>query len=86
MLIRPALAILIAFMLELSPFYSVALVIFSSVPTAKSMFIYAGKYHFFEKEAAAEISLTTLGSLLTIPCFIAICHHLWPEVFLHGVR
>ncbi len=85
LLIRPALAILIALLLELSPFYSVALVIFSSVPTAKSMFIYAGNYRFFEKEAAAVISLTTLASLLTIPCFIAVCHHLWPEVFLHGV-
>jgi malonate transporter and related proteins len=78
----PVLAIFVCFMLKLSPFYSVALVLFSAMPTAKSMFIYASKYQYFQEEASAIVSLTTILSIVTIPAFIYICHDLWPSVFL----
>lgn len=81
--ICPCFAILLSYLLNLSPFYAVALVIFSSVPTAKIMYIYASKYHFFEQETATIISLTTIFSVLTIPLFIYISSLLWPVVFHH---
>lgn len=80
-ILPPSLAISLSYILKLSPFYSIALVIFSAVPTAKSMYIYTSKYHLFEKEVAAIISLTTILSIMTLPFFICLCYYLWPSTF-----
>lgn len=83
LVVCPVIAIILSFLLKLSPFYSVALVIFSAMPTAKSMFIYASKYQVFQEESSAIISLTTILSVISIPVFIYICHWLWPSVFVN---
>lgn len=83
LLVCPLLAIALCFLLKLSAFYSVALVIFSAMPTAKTMYIYISKYRIFEQEMSMIISLTTVVSFVTIPVVIVACSYLWPSVF-HG--
>lgn len=82
LLICPLFAIALSHWLRLSAFYSVALVIFSAMPTAKTMYIYISQYRIFEKEMSMIISLTTVISLVTIPAVICLCYYLWPSVFL----
>ena len=83
LIITPAISIIIAMLLGVSGFYSVALVIFSTAPTAKLIYVYAKKYRVYEKEVAAIISLTTILSILSIPLYIYISKILWPVVFVH---
>jgi len=78
LILAPLVAICVANLLNLSTFYATSLVILSSLPTAKSMYVYAKKYHVLEKETAAVISLTTILSIITIPFFVFISSWLWP--------
>lgn len=81
LMLCPLIAILVAEVLEISPLYAVSLIVLSSMPTAKSMYIYAKKYSLFEHEIAELISCTTLLSLFTIPVFLYISYRLWPSAF-----
>lgn len=81
LLLCPLVAIVIAFLLQLSAFYATSLVVLAALPTAKSVYIYARKYQLFEKETAAVISLTTVLSIITIPCFVYVSYWLWPAAF-----
>lgn len=74
----PVIAIALAYLLNLSAFYAISLVVLSSMPTAKTMYVYASKYGYFQQETAAIISLTTLVSIISIPIFIYLCQSLWP--------
>lgn len=82
LILCPIIAIAISYILNLSPIYSVALVILSAMPTAKSMYIYVGKYNLSNQETAATIMLTTFLGLITIPCFIYLSFFLWPSAIL----
>lgn len=82
LVLTPAIAIILSYALHLSDFYATALVLYSALPTAKSLFIYAAKYEFYEQEIAAIISVTSVASIATIPLFIGLCYHLWPTAFL----
>lgn len=83
LLLCPIIAVGLCYALDLSPFYAAALVIFSSVPTAKSMYIYVSRYPHFAKEVSAIISVTTVCSMATIPIFIYLSYWLWPSTFKH---
>jgi len=78
LIITPVITIFIAKALDLSPLFAFSLVVFSTVPTAKTLYIIAGKYQIFNKEMAAIISMTTIGSVVTIPLFIYIAKLIWP--------
>ena len=65
----------------LNDFYSVTLVIFMSIPLAKSIYVVAGKYNIFDQETAQVISYSTALSVFTIPVWIHISHMLWPAAF-----
>lgn len=77
LLICPLIAIFIAYLMKLSVFYATSLIVLASLPTAKSLYVYARKYHFHEAEIAAIISLSTVLSVLTIPIFIVLSLSLW---------
>ena len=77
LVVCPLIAILIAYLMKLSAFYATSLVILASLPTAKSLYIYARKYHFQENDIAAIISLTTVLSVITIPIFISLSLIFW---------
>ncbi len=81
LVIAPLVTIAIALLLHLSPRFAVALVIFSTVPTAKTLYVIAGKYRIYNKQVAAIISLTTVFSIITIPLFVFITKLIWPSVF-----
>lgn len=83
LLVSPIVAILISKALSLSDFYSVSLVIFSALPTAKILYVYAKKYNSLEAETAMSISITTICAMFTLPAFIMWSYFLWPAVF-HG--
>ena len=77
----PLVAIFIGKVFALNDFYSVTLVIFMSIPLAKSIYVVAGKYNIFDQETAQVISYSTALSVITIPVWIHISHMLWPAVF-----
>lgn len=83
LIVTPIVAIFLANWLELSPFYAVALVVLSTVPTAKTLYIFASKYKVYEKELAAVISLTTVFGVITIPAYVYVAQILWPSQFAH---
>lgn len=83
--VYPAVAIGFSYGLNLSPFYSTSLVIFSAVPTANLIYVYANKYRVFEKETATIVSITTIFSIATLPFYIYLCYRLWPAAFRHLV-
>ena len=82
LVMAPIVAIIIAKVFHLSPSFAVALVIFSAVPTAKTLYMIAGKYQIYNKEVAAVISLTTVFALVTLPFYSYIAHKIWPTAFI----
>jgi malonate transporter len=50
----------------LNPLYTIAAVICSAVPTAKTVYILAGEYKVEEHLVAATVSITTLVSVATL--------------------
>jgi malonate transporter and related proteins len=81
LVISPLVAIGVALLLHMSPVFAVALVIFSSVPTAKTLYMISGKYQLYNKEVAAIISMTTVFAVITIPFYTYIAKLIWPSVF-----
>lgn len=76
LLVGPMLAIILSYVFELSDFYTVSLIIFSVLPTAKL------KYAFME-ELAPIIAITSRLGVFMIPALILLCYVLWPEAFIH---
>jgi malonate transporter and related proteins len=76
----PILAILVAKAFGLSSFYSVALVISFSLPTAKMAFALAESHGLYVKAMAAIVTITTISLLVIYPIFFWICEQLWPGV------
>ncbi|MDB4338170.1 AEC family transporter [Synechococcus sp. AH-603-L18] len=79
--VAPIVAIIISKIFALNDFYSVTLVIFMSIPLAKSIYVVSGKYNIFDQETAQVISYSTALSVFTIPVWIHISHMLWPAAF-----
>lgn len=80
LIVTPLLAILIAKLLGLSPFYAVSLVVLTAVPTAKLIYVYVSRYKAYTAEIAAVVSVTTVISIVTIPFYVYIAELIWPTL------
>lgn len=76
----PIIAIGIARLFDLSPVYSIALVISFSLPTAKMAFALAEDHGVYVKSMSAIVTITTVSIVIIYPVFIWVCEHLWPGV------
>jgi malonate transporter and related proteins len=83
LVIMPAIAIGVALAMKLPPLLSVALLVTTAVPTAKSVFVLTKVNGVYEKEGAAAVVGTTAISIVTITLFIMLADHLWPSAFSH---
>lgn len=81
--VLPFVVFLMAWALHLSPFFAIAAVIASAVPTAKTTYILAAEYNIGREAVAATISITTLLSVVTLVLLLIIFSHLWPSAFVH---
>jgi len=78
--ISPVMAIGLAFLMGLSPFFSIALVVSFSLPTAKMVFALAESYKTYSEEAANTIVVTTASMVVVFPAVLWTCEWLWPGV------
>ncbi len=81
LILAPLVAIAVALLMHLSAKYAVTLVIFATVPTAKTLYVIASKYQAYNKEIAAVVSLTTVLSMITIIIFTLATKVIWPTAF-----
>lgn len=81
LIITPLAAIAICYSLRLAPAQSLAIVLFSAVPTAQIMYVYVSRYKTLENDVAAVVASTTFFSLFTIPVMIYFCYLVWPGAF-----
>jgi malonate transporter and related proteins len=66
LVVMPLVVFALAFGARLDPLSTVAAVVCAGVPTAKTVYILAGEYHCEEPLVAATVSMTTLGSIVTL--------------------
>lgn len=77
---KSILAFALAMLFHLPTLYAISLIVVSAAPTANTIYVLAAKYHVYKEETAAIIFLTTILSLLAIPCVIWIASFVWPQV------
>ena len=77
----PALALTIAWQLQLPPFSAGAAVLCAAVPTAKTLFILSSEYGTGRELVAATIALTTLASVASLLTWLVLLANLYPSVF-----
>ncbi len=80
-ILSPLIAIIVSKLLNLPPFYAVCLVVFSSLPTAKTIYLYAKQYNINPVETSAILTMTTVLNILTLPLFIYLSKILWVTAF-----
>jgi malonate transporter len=66
LVIMPLMVYGLSVALGLDPLYTIAAVICGAVPTAKTVYILAGEYRCEEMMVASTVSLTTLGSVVSL--------------------
>ncbi len=66
LLIMPVIVYGLSISLGLDPLYTIAAVICAAVPTAKTVYILAGEYRCEEMMVASTVSMTTLGSIISL--------------------
>jgi malonate transporter and related proteins len=66
LVIMPVIVYGLSMFLRLDPLYTIAAVICGAVPTAKTVYILAGKYHCEEMMVASTVSMTTLASIISL--------------------
>ena len=66
LVIMPLIVYGLSVWLRLDPLYTIAAVICAAVPTAKTVYILAGKYHCEEMMVASTVSMTTLASIVSL--------------------
>ena len=81
LLILPALVFAAAWIIGLDPLMTIAAVIASAVPTAKSEFIFAKQYHQSEELTAGTVSLTTAVSVVTLIIWLLLLSYVYPGAF-----
>ncbi len=79
----PAAVFAIALALGMEPFFIIAATVCASVPTAKNIYFLASEYKVAEKSAAAMVSATTVGAIVTMTGWLLVLAMIYPEVF-HG--
>ena len=77
----PALIFTFAHLIGLHPLLTVAATIAAAVPTAKTVYIIAGKYNQSADMVTSVISLTTLLSIVTLIIWLFILSHMYPAIF-----
>ena len=80
--ISPALAIVLAMGLGMSPMLSIALVLSFGLGTAQMLVPLAEKAGQYRTEAAAIVGATTVAMVVVLPVLIWICAQLWPGTML----
>lgn len=81
-LIGVALLVLaISWLFELSPLVSTVAVIVAALPTAKSEFVFAKRYHLEEEIVAETVSCTTALSVVTLLVWLLVLSHIFPATF-----
>ena len=78
MLVVPIIVMIIVHWLPWPNYLRYAAVLGAALPTAKGTYIYSSIYQHYQKETAANIVLTTLLAMLTLPTLMAIAMWLWP--------
>lgn len=76
--ISPALAIVAAMVLRLSPVFAIALVLCFGIATAQLVVPLCEKAEAYSAEAADVVAATTVSMVVTLPILIWICSRLWP--------
>ncbi len=66
LIVMPVVVYALSVALGLDPLYTIAAVICAAVPTAKTVYILAGEYRCEEMMVASTISMTTLGSVVSL--------------------
>jgi malonate transporter len=82
LLILPFVTLLICRYLSMAPLYAVSAIIINSVPTAKSVYVLAGKYNTEQEIAASIIYTGTLISMASLLLWVFIISHYWPGLVL----
>jgi len=81
-LVAPALAIVVAIGLEMSPTLSIALVLSFGIATAQLLVPLSEKAEVYRTESAAIVGATTVAMVATLPILIWICAQIWPGPIL----
>jgi len=79
----PLAVFAIGLAIGMTPFFVIAATVCASVPTAKNIFFLASDYRVGEKSAAAMISATTVGAIVSMTIWLMILAALYPSEF-HG--
>ncbi|MEM8621434.1 MAG: AEC family transporter [Actinomycetota bacterium] len=79
--VAPAVALMVALMLETSDFFAAAMVILFCQPTAKVVFAMAEQEQTFVKPVAGVVALTTVAAIVVLPLWVAISDNVWPDAF-----
>lgn len=82
MLISPALALIFAIGLGMSPTLSIALVLSFGIATAQLIVPLSERAGVYRTEAAAVVGATTVAMAVTLPVLIWICAKIWPGPIL----
>ena len=78
MLVVPLIVLVIVHWLPWPNYLRYAAVLGAALPTAKGVYIYSSIYQHYQKETAANIVLTTLLAMITLPAFMELAMWLWP--------
>ncbi len=74
--IKPIIALILIILFHLTTLYATALIVVSAAPTANTIYLIAGKYNCYKEETATITFLTTLFSIIALPCFLILLN-LW---------
>jgi hypothetical protein len=76
-IIKPLLAIFLAFIFGLPKIYAVSLVVISSAPVSSSIYVIASRYNVYKEESANTLLITSLLAILFLPLYSSIAMYLW---------
>jgi malonate transporter len=76
--ISPALTIVAAMILRLSPVFAIALVLSFGIATAQMVVPLCEKAEAYHAEAADVVAATTVSMVVTLPILIWVCSRFWP--------
>lgn len=79
LIVLPGVIFLLTLVVGLDPLYAIAATVCAAVPTAKNAFILASQYNISKDRAAATISVTTAGSIVTLLIWLFILSHVYSQ-------
>ena len=81
LVVCPAVVLLLALAIDLDPFFAVGAVVSAAVPTAKTVFVLAGRYGHLRELAAECVSMSTLASALSLFLWLLVLSRVYPAIF-----